>query len=403
MDLPVINTIKPDIKDVTIYLRSIKKWGKSTLFRDMIIAKYGEPTKGLLAQCGKEKGVKMLDNANTTRIRTYEDVLELKEYLVNKRIFQRDEKGKAIKGSYIDVNHNIQIVCFDVVDELIPIFEKETIRISNVENPTKKVKTINQAMGGYQEGQRYTADRIKDYMEEIIDAGIGVWAIAHTKFKTVKEKGGLEEEGYQQLTSNLVSAYEAAFGDIFDVTLTGVIDRDIEVKGEGDKQKRYVKDSVRKLYFRGTPLIDAGGRFSDGAVPEYMVFDKPNMAKDFIKVVEEGMEKSKTDSKPAKQKPTKSEPAPETPVTADEPEVEDEPPFDTDEDDIDVDDMFEEEKNTDVGSKYPDNLADIIRKEFKELTNKQMKADVRAIISEYGKLNDVPEEGLHRIYDVIHG
>ena len=402
MDLPVINTIKPDIKDVTIYLRSIKKWGKSTLFRDMIIAKYGEPTKGLLAQCGKEKGVKMLDNANTTRIRTYEDVLELKEYLVNKRIFQRDEKGKAIKGSYIDVNHNIQIVCFDVVDELIPIFEKETIRISNVENPTKKVKTINQAMGGYQEGQRYTADRIKDYMEEIIDAGIGVWAIAHTKFKTVKEKGGLEEEGYQQLTSNLVSAYEAAFGDIFDVTLTGVIDRDIEVKGEGDKQKRYVKDSVRKLYFRGTPLIDAGGRFSDGAVPEYLVFDKPNMAKDFIKVVEEGMERSKTDSKPAKQKPVKSEPALEAPVAADEPEVEDEPPFDTDKDDIDVDDMFEEE-NTDVDSKYPDNLADIIRKEFKELTDKQMKADVRAIISEYGKLNDVPEEGLHRIYDVIHG
>lgn len=402
MDLPVINTIKPDIKDVTIYLRSIKKWGKSTLFRDMIIAKYGEPTKGLLAQCGKEKGVKMLDNANTTRIRTYEDVLELKEYLVNKRIFQRDEKGKAIKGSYIDVNHNIQIVCFDVVDELIPIFEKETIRISNVENPTKKVKTINQAMGGYQEGQRYTADRIKDYMEEIIDAGIGVWAIAHTKFKTVKEKGGLEEEGYQQLTSNLVSAYEAAFGDIFDVTLTGVIDRDIEVKGEGDKQKRYVKDSVRKLYFRGTPLIDAGGRFSDGAVPEYMVFDKPNMAKDFIKVVEEGMERSKTDSKPAKQKTVKSEPVPEAPVAADEPEVEDEPPFDTDEDDIDVDDIFEEEENTDVDSKYPDNLADIIRKEFKELTDKQMKADVRAIISEYGKLNDVPEEGLHRIYDVIH-
>ena len=73
----------------------------------------------------------------------------------------------------------------------------------------------------------------------------------------------------------------------------------------------------------------------------------------------------------------------------------------SDEDDIDVDDMFEEE-DTNVDAKYPDNLADIIRKEFKELTDKQMKADVRAIISEYGKLNDVPEEGLHRIYDVIH-
>lgn len=392
MELPVINTIKPDIKDVTIYLRSIKKWGKSTLFRDLIIEKYGDPTKGLLAQCGKEKGVKMLDNVNSTRIRTYEDILELREYLVNKRVFKRDEKGKVIKGEYITAPHDIQIVCFDVVDEIIPIFENETIRISNLENPSKKVKTINQAMGGYQEGQRYTASMIKNYMEDIIDAGIGVWAIAHTKFKTVKEKGGLEEEGYQQLTSNLVSAYEAAFGDIFDVTLTGVIDREIETRGEGDKQKRYVKDSVRKLYFRGTPLIDAGGRFSDGAVPEYMVFDKPNMASDFIRIVEEGMEKSKTKYKSSGSKTVTPAPAEEKYEEPDDIDDEvadnDDVPFDIDEDD-----------STD---NYPNNLKEVIRKEFKELEDEDTKAEVKRIIAEYGKLNDVDDEGLKRIYDVMH-
>ena len=294
MEMPVINKISTDIKDLTIYLRSIKKFGKSTLFRDTIIAKYGSPHNGLLAQCGKEKGVKLLDNVNSTRIRSYEEVLELKEYLVNKRLYARNDKGKVIKGEYISVEHDIKIVCFDTVDELVPFFEAETIRISNVENTTKKIKTINAAMGGYQEGQKYAANLIKDYLEEIIDAGIGVWAIAHTKFKTIKEKGGLEEDGYQQLTSNLVSAYEAAFGDIFDVTLTGVIDRNVEVRGEGDKAKRYATDEVRKLYFRGTSLIDAGGRFADNAVPEYMVFDKGNMGEEFVKLIEEGMEKSKT-------------------------------------------------------------------------------------------------------------
>lgn len=44
---PVINKISTDIKDLTIYLRTIKKWGKSTLFRDVILEKYGDPSYGL--------------------------------------------------------------------------------------------------------------------------------------------------------------------------------------------------------------------------------------------------------------------------------------------------------------------------------------------------------------------
>jgi hypothetical protein len=93
---------------------------------------------------------------------------------------------------------------------------------------------------------------------------------------------------------------ESAFGDCMDVVLTGVIDRDTEKKtkktGQFSKTENYVTDTVRKLYFRGTTMIDAGGRFADGAVPEYMVFDKQNMGAEFIKVVEEGMEKSRTET-----------------------------------------------------------------------------------------------------------
>ena len=40
---PKINTIQADIKNLSIYLRSTKKFGKTTLFRDMILAKYGDP------------------------------------------------------------------------------------------------------------------------------------------------------------------------------------------------------------------------------------------------------------------------------------------------------------------------------------------------------------------------
>jgi hypothetical protein len=372
---PTINKISTDMKDLTIYIRTIKKWGKSTLFRDTIIEKYGDPSYGLSVSCGKEKGEKLLDNLNKTKIDTYKDAIEMKKWLI-------EQKGKE---------HNIEIIAFDTVDELVPIFEKETIRISNIEEPQKKVSTINAAMGGYQSGQAYTADLIKSYVDDLTEAGFGVWAIAHTKFKTIKEKGGLEEDGYMQLTSNLVSAYEAAFGDIFDVTLTGVIDRNVDIiekkVGKETKEKRYATDSIRKLYFRGTTLIDAGGRFADGAVPEYMVFDKPNMAGDFIKTIQEGMEKSKTVlsiSKTNSKSKIKNEPKNE-PVE----KLEDIDNSDNDIDELDI--------NADVIDVK--NLVEDIRKKFKDCTNKETKDEIKLILADNGgKLSEnIPHDVLKDI------
>lgn len=370
---PQINTIKPDIKNLSIYLRSTKKFGKTTLFRDAILAKYGDPSRGLLVGCGNEIGYKILDNLNTTQVTTYKDLIELRDWLIN-------EKGKE---------HNIEIVAFDTGDELALIADKETIRLSNIENPNKKIKSIKAAFGGYTAGEKYSAnDIIKPYMTSLQNAGFGVWVIAHTKFKTIKEKGGLEEDGYMQLTSNMGADYEAAFGDIFDVTLTGVIDRDVEEKGEGDKKKRYATDTVRKLYFRETPLIDAGGRFAYGAVPEYMIFDKEDMGAEFIRVIEEGMEKSKKTLGKKSLTPKvekKSEPVTE--------EVEDEI------DEIDpVDEVSFTEGST---SDYPEDLVSTIRTMFKDCEDKDLKTEVKRIISQHGKLNDCDEDTLKGIYDKL--
>ena len=374
---PQINTIKPDIKNLSIYLRSTKKFGKTTLFRDTILAKYGDPSRGLLVGCGNEKGYKILDNLNTTQVSTYKDLIELRDWLIN-------EKGKE---------HNIEIVAFDTGDELALIADKETIRLSNIENPNKKIKSIKAAFGGYTAGEKYSAnDIIKPYMTSLQDAGFGVWVIAHTKFKTIKEKGGLEEDGYMQLTSNMGADYEAAFGDIFDVTLTGVIDRDVEEKGDGDKKKRYATDTVRKLYFRETPLIDAGGRFAYGAVPEYMVFDKEDMGAEFIKVIEEGMEKSK---KTLGKKATVSAPKPTKKA---EPIVEDiAEDIDEDIDDIDA----AEETTTETASDYPEDLVGTIRTMFKDCEDKNLKAEVKELIAKHGKLNDCDEDTLKEIYDKL--
>ena len=354
---PTVNTIKADIKNATIYLRSTKKFGKTTLFRDVIIEKYGDPERGLLVGCGNEIGYKFLDNINATQVHTYKDLQELKTWLIN-------EKGKE---------HNIEIVAFDTGDELALIADKETIRISNAENPTKQVKSIKAAMGGYTAGEKYSANNIiKPFISDLVNHGFGVWVIAHTKFKTIKEKGGLDEDGYMQLSSNLSADYESAFGDIFDITLTGVIDRDLEEKtkkkSDGKTEtKRYTTDTIRKLYFRETPLIDAGGRFADGAVPEYLVFDKGNMAAEFIKTVEEGMEKSKTVNGSAPKKTAKKKVEKVEEPVADEVETTEDPVIDE-----------PEEETIDTIA-----LKDSIRTKYRKADADQ-KAKVKEILKEYG-------------------
>ena len=281
---PVVNKITADIANISIYLRSTKKFGKTTLFRDVIMAKYGDPERGLLIACGNEQGYAMLDNLNVVNIDNYRDLVDLCNWLIK-------EKGKE---------HNIEIVAFDTADELSLIADRETIARSK-EETGKNCKSIKAAFGGFQAGPEYSANNVvKPIISGLKKAGFGIWVIAHTKFKTIKEKGGLDEDGYQQLTSNLTPNMESAFGDCLDVVLTGVIDRDTEKRtkkaGQFTKTENYVTDMVRKLYFRGTTLIDAGGRFAAGSVPEYMVFDQPDMGAEFIRVIEDGIEKSKTTS-----------------------------------------------------------------------------------------------------------
>jgi len=279
---PVVNRITADIASISIYIRSTKKFGKTTLFRDVIMAKYGDPARGLLIACGNEQGFAMLDNLNVVCIDNYKDLVDLCNWLIK-------EKGKE---------HNIEIVAFDTADELALIADKETIARSK-EETGKPCKSIKAAFGGFQAGPEYSANNVvKPIISGLKKSGFGIWVIAHTKFKTIKEKGSLDDSGWQQLTSNLTPQMESAFGDCLDVVLTGVIDRDTEKRTEGSgqfkKTKNYLTDTVRKLYFRETPLIDAGGRFKMDAVPEYMVFDKSDMGADFIKVIEDGIENSRT-------------------------------------------------------------------------------------------------------------
>ena len=369
---PKINKIKADIKNCSIFLRSTKKFGKTTLFRDVIIEKYGDPSRGLLIGCGSEQGYTMLDNINAVQITTYAELEELVDWLVTK------------KG----VEHNIEIIALDTCDEMVLIAEEETIRIHNKENPTKKVKSIKAAMGGFTAGEKYTANTlIKPLINKIKSAGIGVWGIAHTKFRTIKQKGTTDLEGWMQLTSCLGADYESAFGDCFDAVLTGVVDNNIVEKEVGNETKRFASgDTVRKLFFRENELIDAGGRFSDGTVPDFMIFDKPNMAADFIRIIEEGMEKSKTVS--VTSKPTPAEiPTPEVPAT---PEPEEEP--------ADIADLAEQ-SDTEMEL---DELREQAKQAFTDLKDlDKKKAAVAFVKDNGGKITELDLQACYQLLEML--
>lgn len=265
---PQVTKVKTDITSLSIYLRSVKKFGKSTLFRDLVLEKFGDPQKGLLVGLGAEVGYSLLDNLNATQAEEWEDLKELKDWLI-------EEKGKE---------HDIRMVAFDVIDELLPMAEDEIIRLSRKETG-KVCKSFNAAFGGFGEPRKRLLKLVKEYFSDLRKAGIQPFAISHTKIKSIKEKGD-DTDGYNILTSNLTNDYEGIFGDIFDCVLTGYIDRTVE---DGK-----VTGETRKLYLRGNGFVDAGCRFADGSVPEYIIFDKPNMARTFIDTLEEGLRKSMT-------------------------------------------------------------------------------------------------------------
>ena len=128
---PSINRVKSTMESLQIYLRAERKFGKSTLFRDIVLEKFKDAEQGLLIKVGNEDGTSLLDELNQTDVQTFEEFLELINWIIK-------EKGRE---------HNIKLIGIDVVDELIPMVEDYTIKLSRKETG-KPCKTILEAYGG---------------------------------------------------------------------------------------------------------------------------------------------------------------------------------------------------------------------------------------------------------------
>ena len=252
------NTIKTDFGSYRHYWRGIKKIGKTTMFRDIVLEQYGDLKHGLLISLGTETGYKAIGGLYVHDATTWKEFVETVTDLV---------KSKK--------ENEFKVVAFDTVDELVQIAVDEAMeehyRVKKFQG-----KSINEILGGFGAGRSYVRDLIDTQIFRLERAGYGLVFIGHTKVKDIKEKGA--EETYQILTGNLEHSFDGIFADKADIIATFYTDRTVS-QGKVQSAKRYI-------YFRDDTFVDCGTRFEN--MPEKVEMT----AKEYLRAFDIGVRSS---------------------------------------------------------------------------------------------------------------
>lgn len=372
------SSISENLNDYSIMLCGESGIGKTTVMSRLCEMEFGEDGY-LLMNTGDEEGVSAIDDV------TYEDVPSYKKYV--------EICNDIIKNKTTDYP-NLKILIIDTLDQLIKATEAYAIddwNRSNMGNKNfKPAKSLNSVEGGFGAGYDVVFNLIYDKVRALDKVGVKVWFVCHSKTKDIVDP--LTSSAYTTLTSNMAQRYFNDFKTKVHVVGVACIDRTIDVVGTGRENimnhkeitVNKVSNETRQIVFRDDSYsVDSKSRFA-GIVDRI-----PLDAEELQKALKDAIKNSKTSTskKPTPKKETKK-PEP-TPVVEEE-----------------LDDDFGEDIVTDTveetTSEYPDNLVEVIRTMFKECKDADTKATVKGIIAKYGKLNDVDEDGLKKIYDILN-
>lgn len=268
------NVVSTDITSYVHYIRGVKKVGKTTFFRDLVLKLYGTEDAGLLMAFGNEKGQRSLDKVQYEEYQAWEQVEN-----------EQGERGfvNAIDELVATAGQNgIKIIAFDTIDKLVEICTPEVIKLSMRETG-KPCKSLNQAFGGYQEGHRRLASMIQEQSERLLRAGYGLFVFGHTKFKVKKDEVTGEE--YEQLTSSLLPVFDSIFGDTAQIVATISVDKIIE--------DNKLVGTHAMFHFRDNGMVDCGSRFKN--MPDAVEFTVDNYIEVFNNAVRGSFATPKSD------------------------------------------------------------------------------------------------------------
>jgi len=351
------NVVKCDIGSYTHLIRGIKKSGKTTLFRDIVLEEYGKPEAGLHISLGNETGAKALDEIYTVEASNWSELREIVDELVENK-----------------EDHEFKIVCLDTVDEFVKIASAEVIRLHRIKKG-EKIDSLNEAFGGYGRGREKLVELIDSIIASLKKAGYGVFMIGHTKLRDVKEKTGAE---YQQLKSNLTQDYDDIFSNQADIIMTITVDKQIE---DG-----VIVGTERYMHFRDDGFIDCGSRLA--GMPEKVEYG----AREYIDAVNEGVRAS------VKNKITKKDFDKRKADEAKEREQEG-IKFSKKSKENKVD----EDKNSEIIKKITENIKELSEDERSEKADVIREVKKEFSISKFTELIDRPTKDVEEIYNRIFG
>lgn len=241
--------------------------GESGIGKSTTIAEYVNklaPGGYLFAEVGKEDGGDCIDGLNYVSTPTWSEDYDDELNTIGFHTLVED----IVENKTTDWK-DLKVLVIDTLDELFAIVEPEVIRMHNKENPTKQVKSIKAAFGGFQAGEDKAVELVLNDLWALKKVGVSFVIIGHTKNRTMHDP--VTGEDYVQLTTNMSTKYFNALKTKVHFLGVASIDREI-IREKGRKNivtgkvedKGVVKSEYRKVTFRDENYnIDAKSRFAN--------------------------------------------------------------------------------------------------------------------------------------------
>ncbi len=394
-------SVSTNINDYMVGVMAPSGFGKTTLMYQICEKEFGSDGY-IVLDMGTEDGVSAIEGVVAESVPTWKKMKEVVDDIVKNK-----------ETDYAD----LKVVVFDTLDAAFEIAEAYTIDAWNRENIGKKDFTkstsINSVEGGFGKGMDRVIDTVKKEIIRLEKVGVKTYWTSHVKEKDQSDL--FTGANYTSLTANMPMKYFNSIKNSSHVIGFGYFDRSIEKQEVGDanpmtkkkKERKAVIDETRKIKFRDDALVaDAKSRFKH-------ITDEINLDCDeFIKAIKDAIEAERKGSNAAPttitapKKTTKKPPVEEKPEEDDElleqlkavvekaekqDEVEDEAPFDIDEE---IDDIFSEEEVADEDPiiTLDDDRMNAIRDAYKAADAKT-KTEVKKHLVDYnGRLSDTMKQ-----------